>query len=126
PKVQVMFSLAETEQRETLLEAFVEDTGEQIWLHPEPLISNEHIAEASTSITEAGDPVIRLTFTNEGEARIREGTRQSIGARLAIEIDGRIVSAPVVRQEVGKHAVVDVGYDVAETKWLARMLSGRE
>jgi len=50
--------------------------------------------------TITNDPEIRVTFTNEGAKRFAEVTRQNIGKHLAIVIEGKPYSAPIVLGEI--------------------------
>jgi preprotein translocase subunit SecD len=48
----------------------------------------------------AGKPWIQITFTDAGAKRFEKVTRQNIGKRLAIIIDGRLYYAPTIRSEI--------------------------
>jgi preprotein translocase subunit SecD len=45
-------------------------------------------------------PRIRIIFTDEGAKRLSEVTRQNIGKRLAIIIEGQIYSAPKIQPAI--------------------------
>jgi hypothetical protein len=48
----------------------------------------------------AGQFEISMTFTDEGRKHLAKVTRQNIGNRLALIINGRLCSAPVIRTEL--------------------------
>ena len=50
--------------------------------------------------TGSGDPEIEIAFTEKGQQRFAEVTGENIGKRLAIIIDGRLYSAPVIRSVI--------------------------
>lgn len=47
-----------------------------------------------------GEPMVLLEFTKEGEEIFANLTKENIGKRLAIYLDGASISAPVVREEI--------------------------
>lgn len=47
-----------------------------------------------------GEPMVLLEFTKEGEEIFANLTKENIGKRLAIYLDGAPISAPVVREEI--------------------------
>jgi preprotein translocase subunit SecD len=60
---------------------------------------------ALKSATVATDPLnrrpcIQIVFTKPGKKRFAEITRKNVDRRLAILINGKIVSAPVIRMEI--------------------------
>jgi preprotein translocase subunit SecD len=56
-------------------------------------------AEVSTN-SPSFAPRIRIVFTDNGAKRLSEVTRQNIGKRLAIVIEGQIYSAPKIQMEI--------------------------
>lgn len=68
-------------------------------------------------------PVISLSFNEEGKALFAQITKEEIGKPLAIVLDGQILSAPTVRDEIkdGK-AVISGSYTLAEARDLTRGL----
>jgi preprotein translocase subunit SecD len=56
-------------------------------------------AEVSTN-SPTFAPRIRIIFTDEGAKRLSEVTRQNIGKRLAIIIEGQIYSAPKIQTAI--------------------------
>jgi preprotein translocase subunit SecD len=47
-----------------------------------------------------GEPTIILEFNEEGEKIFGDITRENVGKRIAIYLDGMAISAPVVREEI--------------------------
>ena len=58
--------------------------------------------ESATVVTNAGtgDPEINIEFTEKGKQQFADVTGKSIGKRLAIIIEGRLYSAPVIRSVI--------------------------
>ncbi len=68
-------------------------------------------------------PVISLSFNDEGKELFAKITKAEIGKPVAIVLDGKILSAPTVQEEItdGK-AVISGGFTLPEAKELARSL----
>ncbi|MFO1477892.1 MAG: hypothetical protein U1F98_14755 [Verrucomicrobiota bacterium] len=80
-------------------------------------------ATVSTN-TPTGAPRIDLVFTEKGAQRFAEVTRQNIGKRLAIVIDGRLYSAPYIRAEIaGGLAQIEGSFTEQEARDLAAAIS---
>ena len=77
-------------------------------------------------ITDArtGDPEIEIAFTKEGQQRLAEVTGQNIGKRLAIIIDGRPCSVPVIRSVISRgKAMISGKFTKEEAADLAAKIS---
>lgn len=100
----------------------------------ESWISNRDVvaAEPSVSTTNAApDVYIAIELTPEAGERFRKLTAARVNRRIAILLDGRVNSAPVVRQEIGGGRMSltmgagDYEQKVKEAQALARALSSR-
>lgn len=71
-----------------------------------------------------GTPTVNLEFDGAGSELFATLTRENIGKRVAIYLDGVPISAPVVQSEItnGK-AVITGGFTLDEAKQLARRLN---
>ncbi len=65
-----------------------------------------------------GTPEISLTMTAEGAGKFAAMTRDNVGRRLAIVVEGTLVSAPVIRSPITSGAAVITG-DFAPPEALA-------
>jgi len=98
---------------------------ERLHVQKEPLLDRSAVKSAEvqrSSVT--GTPEIQVAFTERGAKRFAEVTRQHIGQRLAIVIDGKVYAAPKVATEIlsGK-AVISGSFTEQEATQLARRLS---
>ncbi len=68
-------------------------------------------------------PVVSLTFNEEGKQMFADLTAQNVGKTIAIYLDGRAISTPVVREPIrdGK-AIISGRFTPAEAKVLAQDL----
>lgn len=95
--------------------------ADTLWVSKEILIDQSDL-QMTTVVTTTpatsnvpGRPEIDVTFTPKGRKRFAEVTRQSINKRLAIIIDGQIVSAPVIKSEIpGGTAVISGSFTQSE------------
>lgn len=74
--------------------------------------------------TDKGYPLIVITFTDDGRKRFAEVTRQNIGKRLAIIIQGQLYCAPRIRAEIpGGKAEISGKFSEQEAKNLAAKIT---
>lgn len=74
------------------------------------LLDSMDIADARVQLDEWRRPIVMVEFTREGARRFAELTRQHLGDKLAILIDGRVMSAPVIQTEIaGGRAQITMG-----------------
>ncbi len=58
-----------------------------------------------------GQPQVSLQFNSEGDALFAKITRENVGRRLAIFLDGDVKSMPLIREEIkGGNAVISGGF----------------
>lgn len=70
------------------------------------------------------EPVVQISFTDEGTKRFGDLTRDNVGAPIAIVLDGQIVSAPVVQTAITDGvAIITGGFTVDEAKQLSIQLN---
>lgn len=70
------------------------------------------------------EPIVSLVFNDEGSTLFAKVTKENVGKVLAIFLDGKIISSPVIRDEIlsGK-AQITGGFDPKEAKLLVRDLN---
>ncbi|MBI1841589.1 MAG: hypothetical protein HYR88_12150 [Verrucomicrobia bacterium] len=90
-----------------------------------PLLDRSAVKTASVQKSRAsGAPEIQIVFTDRGAARFAEVTKQHVGKRLAIVIDGKVYSAPRVISEItGGRAVISGSFNEEGAAQLASRLT---
>ncbi|MDE1970569.1 MAG: protein translocase subunit SecD [Patescibacteria group bacterium] len=69
-------------------------------------------------------PTVQLQFNSEGAKLFGDITARNVGRRVAIAIDGNIISAPVVQEKIsGGTAVISGNFTLDEAKKLAANLN---
>jgi preprotein translocase subunit SecD len=74
-------------------------SGRPIYVSDEVLISNADFAWAASRRDDLGWAV-NFKLTDEASARFADATERMVGKRLAILVDGKVVSAPTVRSRI--------------------------
>jgi RNA polymerase sigma factor (sigma-70 family) len=100
-------------------------TAQTLYVQKKVLLDQTDLKSASVITNQpAGKPWIQITFTDAGAKRFAKVTRQNIGKRLAIIIDGRLYSAPTIRSEIsGGQAQVTGNFSEQEANDLATKLN---
>jgi SecD/SecF fusion protein len=66
----------------------------------ESLLSGDHLTSASMGFDQYGQPIVQLQFDKEGSKIFDRVTFQNVNKRLAIVLDGKVHSAPVIRDRI--------------------------
>ncbi len=105
--VQFEVRLVEKDPAPGLKEANIEGGG-TVYLHDEVVVTNSDIAQAKVIPRPGGsDFMVSVTFTPAGARKMQAATEGNIGKRMAILIDGVVITAPVVRSVLSESAVVE-------------------
>lgn len=88
-------------------------------------LSGKHLTRARVEFDpSAGIPNVAVDFNSEGKDLFGEITKRNVGQQVAIFLDGGIISAPVVQQEIlGGSAVIQGDFSLEEAKVLAQRLN---
>ena len=89
------------------------------------LLDSSDVKNATATVGRIGQPFIDIKLTDNGSKRFAEVTRQNIGKRLAIVIDGKLYSAPRINSAItGGEAEITGAFTKAEAENLAARLNG--
>jgi preprotein translocase subunit SecD len=124
PRVKLEFRRAEREPAEGLTEKTVEGTKKKVYLHKTADATNEDVAEARVAKDDRERPTIEITFTEQGARKMAKLSKEHTGKLLAIVIDGRVVSAPVIRDPFSAKAVIFGMFTKDEAEKLAKGIKG--
>jgi preprotein translocase subunit SecD len=78
----------------------MELSGDVLFVASEAVVDDSHIEFLRATRTATGLQ-LRVQFTEEGASRLQQTTRSQIGKRLGLLVGSRLVSAPMVRSEIG-------------------------
>lgn len=74
--------------------------SEKIVLKTEPVLTGDRLTNASVGFDSYGQSIVEVQLDGEGAKIFDSFTFQNIGKRLAIVLDGRVHSAPVIRDRI--------------------------
>jgi SecD/SecF fusion protein len=99
--------------------------AQTLYVQKKVLLDQTDLKSASVITNQpAGKPWIQITFTDAGAKRFAKVTRQNIGKRLAIIIDGRLYSAPTIKSEIrGGKAEINGNFSGTEAQDLATRIN---
>jgi len=86
------------------------------------VVGGEHLTDAQVAY-EGGAPVVAFKFDSFGAKKFANTTRENVGKRLAIHLDGRVISAPVINSPiVGGSGIITGNFTSESARDLALML----
>lgn len=87
-----------------------------------PVITGADLKTAYTTTDEFGMPAVGFDLTDRGSKAFAEATEKNIGRRLAIVLDKRVISAPVIRSRISDRGQISGNFTLDEAKELAIVL----
>ncbi len=86
-------------------ERFLEKGGQALILKRQVVLTGDNLSDAQGGFDENQQPAVHLTLDSAGARIFKDVTRESIGKRMAIVLfekgKGEVVTAPVIRGEIG-------------------------
>ena len=80
---------------------YSEDDSEELIVSKRIIVSGENLIDANPRMdTQANETVVSFTLDRVGAKRFGKATTSGIGKRLAIVLDGKVISAPVIRDAI--------------------------
>ena len=88
------------------------------------VVSGENLSDASPSFDQrTNEPIVNFAFDTVGGRRFADATTEHVGERLAIVLDGKVISAPVIREPIrGGRGQISGSFTVAGANDLALLL----
>ncbi len=103
--------------------AYMKDGKQPILLRQHAVLTGSMIDDARVSIKSTNEPYVSISFNAEGGRIFERVTGENIGKRLAIILDGKVYSAPVIRDAIaGGNAMIEGRFSDQEAKDLAIVL----
>jgi preprotein translocase subunit SecD len=86
------------------------------------MVSGENLTDAHTDFQQ-GAPVVAFRFDSLGARRFGDVTSKNVGHRFAIVLDGKVISAPVIRSAItGGQGIIEGGFTTQSANELALLL----
>jgi protein-export membrane protein SecD len=86
------------------------------------MVSGENLVDAQPSFQQ-NEPVVSFRFDSVGAKRFGDATRENVGRPFAIVLDGKVISAPTIREPIlGGSGVISGSFTVQSAQDLALLL----
>lgn len=96
---------------------------ELIALEKDAMLTGEDVADARPAFDNMNKSYVTLNFNARGARIFERVTTESVGRRMAIVLDGKVYSAPVIRERIGGgRASISGNFTTAEAQDLAIVL----
>ena len=129
---KIEFRIAESQPSEGLVEAAIKGSDEKIYLYKSAVLTNDDIAYAVASGNTGGNPKadIEIGFTEAGSRKMSEATKANTGridalARLAVIVDGEVISASTIRDVISGKTLIAGAFSAEEARRIARDIAPR-
>jgi len=86
-------------------------SDQPIFVSSEATLNGGHIEKVSFYKGPNGNPSIGFTLTDDGAKAMEATTSQNINKRLAIVLNGKVVSAPIIRSTIIKEGQITGSFD---------------
>jgi preprotein translocase subunit SecD len=122
-KVVVEFRRAETKPADGLAEAVIAGTTQKVYIPKTADATTADIAGAKAALDGGGNPAIDITFTKEGAKKMAALSEKHRDKPLAILINGKVVSAPIVRVKFSEQAQITGSFTQEEVDTLVKAIN---
>jgi preprotein translocase subunit SecD len=100
-----------------------DETESMVVIKKKVIVSGDQLSNAAVSFNKDSIPVVHFSFNHAGAKKFAEATTQNRGKRLAIVLDGKILSAPVINEPiVGGDGIISGNFTVESAQELALLL----
>jgi len=88
------------------------------------LVSGGDLIDAQPSFDQrSGEPIVSFKFNTAGSRKFAQATTENVGVRFAIVLDGKVISAPVIREPItGGQGQISGSFTVQSANDLAILL----
>jgi len=105
--------------------AYSQENNEPLLLEKKTVLTGDALTDAQVDFSQSqfNEPVVSLQFNPEGAKKFAEITSNNVGRRLAIVLDGKVQSAPNIREAIpsGK-AQISGSFTIEQAQDLALVL----
>ena len=92
---------AEAAQYRDVILPDVKDPKRKYLLRQIPILDGSMLTDAKVGFDQNNQPVINFVLNGEGARIFGDFSGKSVGKRMAIVLDGKVYSAPVIRERIG-------------------------
>lgn len=121
----IEFRLADVEPSEGLIEHTVVGTNQKVFVAAKPFATIFDLSAIQMIDDAAGHPALEITFRPESAQRLASITGQHLNRPVAILVDGKVLSAPVLRDRISSQAVISGQFNREAAAQIATGISSR-
>ena len=121
---QLNFRLVSDKKNEFGVEKLISDIGEELMVNKRIVMSGENLIDAQPRLdNQINEPIVSFTLDRVGAQKFGKTTSENVGKRLAIILDGKIISAPSIREPItGGSGTISGNFSFQEATDLALLL----
>ncbi|GAB3382623.1 protein translocase subunit SecD [Spongiibacter taiwanensis] len=118
------WAASKSSERAAVFDIFDAGTASRYRLERAVALQGKHIRDARLTFqADTGEPVVSFRLDKEGADQFAELTRDNAGRVLAVVLDGRVITAPVIRSPIsGGSGEISGAFTAAEAGELALLL----
>lgn len=95
----------------------------KLLIHKRSIVTGDMLVYANATYNQESQPVVSFRFNTQGAKKIGDVTTKNTGKLFAIVLDGKIISAPVIREPIlGGSGQISGNFTVASADNLAKLL----
>jgi len=79
----------------------VSEPNKKYLVHQIPILNGSQVSDARVAFDKNNQAIINFTLTSFGGKVFGDFTGKNVGKRLAVVLDGKVFSAPVIRERIG-------------------------
>lgn len=99
---------------------FVDNPNQKILLKAIPILDGAMLTDARAAYDQNGQPVINFTLNAQGGKIFGDFSGKNVGNRMAVVLDNKVYSAPVIRERIGGGSgQISGGFSVQEASDIA-------
>jgi preprotein translocase subunit SecD len=103
--------------------AYMKDSNQPVLLKQQAVMTGAFLTDARVKIDQYNEPYIAIAFNREGGRIFEQITSENVGKKLAILLDGKVYSTPVIKDTIaGGKAIIEGQFKMEEAKDLAVVL----
>ena len=113
-----------TENEEFGIDKLISENGEQLNVSKRIVMSGENLIDAQPNLnSQSNKPAVSFTLDRLGAQKFGRTTTDSVGKRLAIVLDGKIISAPSINEPIiGGSGIISGNFSFQEVTDFALLL----
>ena len=99
------------------------DGAQKLIVEKVPLLYGQNLVDAQQTFENGAQPVVAFKFDSVGARKFGDATSKNVGRRFAIVLDGKIISAPVIKDAIlGGSGIISGNFTVQTASDLALLL----